>query len=282
MESKVQLKGITKKYDAFELVEMTFSIPKGYITGFIGKNGTGKTTTIKSILSLINVDSGKITYEENKISKIQFLQSVGIVMDEPFLAKDWDMDTVHSVMNIGYEYWNKNSFFDYLRRFGIDKKHKVKNLSRGMKIKLMLAIALSHGATTLILDEPTSGLDPSMRDEFTDIMKEFVRDEKNSVLFSTHITQDLEEIADYIVFIDKGKLVDFETKDDFMNKYKIVKGYSDRLNDLPEEGIYGKKVNEMSFECLVKKDFCSQIHEELMEEKVSIDKIIALYGRGME
>ncbi len=253
MKTKIQIKDVSKKYDTFELNNMTVSIPKGYITGFIGKNGAGKTTSIKSVLSLINLQSGEITYEENAINDIQFLQSVGIVMDEPFLAKDWDMGIVNVVMKIGYKSWCESIFFNYLSRFGIDKTIKVKNLSRGMKIKLMLAIALSHEATTLILDEPTSGLDPSMRDEFTDIMKEFVENENNTVLFSTHITQDLEAIADYIVFIDNGKVIDFETKDDFMSKYMIVKGYIERLKEIPCEAICGKKLNESSFECLVKK-----------------------------
>lgn len=279
MENKIQIKNIFKKYDTFELNNMSFCIPRGYITGFIGKNGAGKTTSIKSILSLINLDDGKIIYEENSMSNIQFLQSVGIVMDEPFLAKDWNMNIVNSVMKIGYDNWNESEFFGYLSSFGIDKTMKVKNLSRGMKIKLMLTIALSHEATTLILDEPTSGLDPSMRDEFTDIMKKFVENENNTVLFSTHITQDLEAIADYIVFIADGKLIDFETKDNFMNKYMVLKGYDEQLTDIPPEIICGKKVNEMGFECLVKADMLNNVGENLIIENSTIDKIIILYGR---
>ncbi len=279
MENKIQIKSISKKYDTFELNNISFCVPKGYITGFVGKNGAGKTTLIKSILSLINLDDGKIIYEENSMINMQFLQSVGIVMDEPFLAKDWDMNIVNSVMKVGYVNWNENDFFSYLSRFGIDQTNKVKNLSRGMKIKLMLAIALSHKATTLILDEPTSGLDPSMRDEFTDMMKEFVENENHTVLFSTHITQDLEAIADYIVFIADGKLIDFETKDDFMNKYMILKGYDEQLAEIPSEIIYGKKVNEMGFECLVKTDMLHNVGENLIQENSTIDKILVLYGR---
>ncbi len=253
MVNKIQLKNISKEYNTFKLNGVSFDIPKGYITGFIGKNGAGKTTSIKSILSLINLDKGEIVYDNESIENKKYLQDIGIIMDDSFLSKDWDMNIVNSIMKIGYENWNDKLFFKYLNRFNIDKKLKVKALSRGMKIKLMLSIALSHDAKTLILDEPTSGLDPSMRDEFTDIMKEFVDSEDNTVLFSTHITQDLEAIADYIVFIDGGRLVDFDTKDDFIDKYIVVKGYNEQLEYIPNEIIYGKKTNAMGFEVLTLK-----------------------------
>ncbi len=279
MANRIALNGVSKKYESFELSNISFDIPKGYITGFIGKNGAGKTTSIKSILSLINVDNGKIFYDDNTIDDKKYLQDIGIIMDEPFLAKDWTMNIVNSTMHIGYENWDSEAFFNYLNRFGIDKNLKVKSLSRGMKIKLMLAIALSHGAKTFILDEPTSGLDPSMRDEFTDIMKEFIEDENNTVLFSTHITQDLEAIADYIIFIDNGKLVTFDTKDNFVDKYIVLKGYEEQLKDIPSDIICGRKLNSMGFECLVLKDKLSLIKTELIQEKPTIDKIIILYGR---
>lgn len=279
MENKIQLKGVSKSFKTFKLEDLTLNIPKGYIIGFVGKNGAGKTTSIKSILSLINLDGGEILYEGKSINNNKFLQDVGIVMDEPFLAKDWNINSINSVMKIGYVNWDSKIFYKYINKFNINSSLKVKELSRGMKIKLMLAIALSHEANTLILDEPTSGLDPSMRDEFTDIMKEFVENENNTVLFSTHITQDLEAIADYIVFIADGRLVSFETKDDFMDKYILVKGYKEQLENIPTELICGKKISEMGFECLIYKDMLETLDKNLIQENPSIDKIIILYGR---
>lgn len=276
--NKVEIKNLYKKFDTFTLDGLSFSVLKGFITGFIGRNGTGKTTTIKSILSLINYDKGEILYDGEKIKNREYLQDVGVVMDEPFLSLDWNMNYVNEAMKVGYDRWNSEIFYNYLSRFGINKKLKVRELSRGMKIKLMLAIALSHEAKVLILDEPTSGLDPSMRDELTDILKEFVEDEENTILFSTHITQDLEAIADYIVFIDDGKLINFCSKDDFLNKYIILKGALEDLNKIDDKYIIGRKVNAFGFEILIDRVELSNIEIETIEEIPTIDKILILYG----
>lgn len=278
MVNKVELKNIYKKFDTFTLDGLSFSVPKGFITGFIGRNGAGKTTTIKSILSLINHHSGEILFDGEKIKNREYLQDVGVVMDKPFLALDWTMDFVNKAMKIGYDRWDSESFYNYLSRFKINKKLKVRELSRGMKIKLMLAIALSHQAKVLILDEPTSGLDPSMRDELTDILKEFVEDEENTILFSTHITQDLEVIADYIVFIEDGNLIDFCTKDDFLIKYIILKGSLEDLNKIDDKYIIGKKVNSFGFEILINRVELCNIQIETIQEIPTIDKILILHG----
>lgn len=276
--NKVELKNLYKKFDTFTLDGLSFSVPKGFITGFIGRNGTGKTTTIKSILSLINYDKGEILFDGEKIKNREYLQDVGVVMDEPFLSLDWNMNYVNEAMKVGYDRWDSEIFYNYLSRFEINKKLKVRELSRGMKIKLMLAIALSHEAKVLILDEPTSGLDPSMRDELTDILKEFVEDEENTILFSTHITQDLEAIADYIVFIDDGKLINFCSKDDFLNKYIILKGALEDLNKIDDKYIIGRKVSAFGFEILIDRVELSNIEIETIEEIPTIDKILILYG----
>lgn len=282
MENKINLKDISKHYETFSLKEVSFSVPKGYVVGFIGKNGSGKTTTIKAILSMIALDGGEIFYDDEKIENRDYLQDIGVIMDDSFLAKDWTMDLVNKAMSIGYDKWESDKFFAYLKDFSIDRKLKVSELSKGMKIKLMLAIALSHKAKLLILDEPTSGLDPNMRDEFTDIIKGFVEDEDHTVLFSTHITQDLEAIADYIVFIDDGRLVDFLTKDDFLEKYLILKGDLEDLKIIDEKIIVGRKNSSLSFEILIERKNYKEIQGlgiEIYEEDPTIDRIMILYGR---
>ena len=278
MTNKIEVKNLKKTYDNFVLGKNSFEIKKGFITGFIGKNGMGKTTTIKSLLSLINYD-GEVFVDGEDARNLNYLQDVGIIMDDSFLSKDWKISMVNEAMKCGYENWEEEKFFDYIKKFGIEKNKKVKELSRGMKIKLMFAIALSHKANLLILDEPTSGLDPSMRDELTDMLKEFVEDENNTVLFSTHITEDLDRIADYIIFIDQGKIVENSSKEDFLEKYLVLKGGEEDRELLKDFDLLGIKSSDTSFEALVKNIDIEKIPDELILENPNINKLLVLYGR---
>ena len=278
MTNKIEVRNLKKTYDNFVLGENSLEIKKGFITGFIGKNGMGKTTTIKSLLSLINYD-GEIIVDGKDVKDLEYLQDVGIIMDDSFLSKDWKITLVNEAMKCGYENWKEEKFFQYIKKFGIEKDKKVKELSRGMKIKLMFSIALSHEANLLILDEPTSGLDPSMRDELTDMLKEFVEDEENTVLFSTHITEDLDRIADYIIFIDDGKIINLCPKEEFLEKYLILKGGSEDIDLLKNFDLLGIKSNSTSFEALVKKIEKENIPDGLFVENPDINKILVLYGR---
>lgn len=276
--NKVEIQNLNKKYPKFALKNVNFSIPKGYVTGFIGKNGMGKTTTIKSILSLIHYD-GKILFR-NSDENIKFdNQRIGVIMDDSFLAKDWNMDLVNKAMMIGYDEWDEKIYRQYLTEFNIDRKLKVKELSHGMKTKLMLAIALSHKAELLILDEPTSGLDPSMREEFIEIISDYMQDEKHTVLFSTHITQDLEAIADYIVLIDDGEIVLSLEKEAFLNYFMILKCDFDNWSVIDESAVAGRKISKYSTEFLVKRSMINDIPPGYIEDKISIDRIMILYGR---
>ena len=278
MTNKIEVKNLKKTYDNFVLGEDSFEIKKGFITGFIGKNGMGKTTTIKSLLSLINYE-GEVFVDGEDARNLNYLQDVGIIMDDSFLSKDWKISLVNEAMKCGYENWKEEEFFEYVKKFGIEKDKKVRELSRGMKIKLMLSIALSHEANLLILDEPTSGLDPSMRDELTDILKDFVEDENNTVLFSTHITEDLDRIADYIIFIDQGKIVENSSKEDFLEKYLLLKGGEEDRELLKDFDLLGIKSSDTSFEALVKNIDREKIPDELIVEKPDISEILVLYGR---
>ncbi len=278
MTNKIEVKNLKKTYDNFVLGEDSFEIKKGFITGFIGKNGMGKTTTIKSLLSLINYE-GEVFVDGEDARNLNYLQDVGIIMDDSFLSKDWKISLVNEAMKCGYENWKEEEFFEYVKKFGIEKDKKVRELSRGMKIKLMLSIALSHEANLLILDEPTSGLDPSMRDELTDILKDFVEDENNTVLFSTHITEDLDRIADYIIFIDDGKIIDSSSKEEFLEKYLVLKGGPEDKDILKDFEVLGIKSNSSSFDALVKNVEREDIPDDLFVEEPDINKILVLYGR---
>lgn len=277
MTDKIRAKDLSKTFDKFILGPNDFAIKKGFVTGFIGKNGMGKTTTIKALLSLINYD-GEIYLDGKKIEDLSYLQDVGLVMDDSFLGKDWSLDLVNEAMDVGYNNWDSKSYYAYLDKFVLDREKKVEDLSRGMKIKLMLAIALSHKAKILILDEPTSGLDPAMRDELVDMILDFMEDPENTVLFSTHITQDLDRITDYIVFIDEGKIVFDGPKDEFYDKFLLIKGGLDDYQKIKNLKIYGQKKTKVNFEALILREDYRE-DENLLAEVPSIDQIMIYYGR---
>ena len=276
--NKIEIKNLNKDYQNFALKDVNFSIPTGYVTGFIGRNGMGKTTTIKSILSLIQYQGEILSIHGDEKTKLDN-QKIGVIMDDSFLAKDWNMELVNQAMKVGYDKWEENTYWKFLEKFNIDKKLKVKELSRGMKIKLMLSIALSHNAELLILDEPTSGLDPSMREEFVEVISDYMQDDKHTVLFSTHITQDLETIADYIVFIDNGEIVLALEKEEFINHFMILKCGLESQNILDSSAILGQKKTKYNIEYLVKRDAIDEIPNEYVEDEITIDKIMILFGR---
>ena len=276
--NKIEIKNLKKNYQNFSLKDVNFSIPEGYVTGFIGRNGMGKTTTIKSILSLIQYQGDILSIHGDEETKLDN-QKIGVIMDDSFLAKDWNMELVNKAMKVGYDVWDESTYWEFLEKFHIDKKLKVKELSRGMKIKLMLSIALSHNAELLILDEPTSGLDPSMREEFVEVISDYMQDDNHTVLFSTHITQDLETIADYIVFIDNGKIVLALEKEEFINHFMILKCGLESQNMLDFSAILGQKKTKYNIEYLVKRDAIDETPNEYVEDAITIDKIMILYGR---
>lgn len=277
MTDKIMAKNLSKTYDKFKLGPNDFAIKKGFVTGFIGKNGMGKTTTIKALLSLINYD-GEIFLDGKKINDLTYLQDVGLVMDDSFLGKDWTLDLVSEAMAIGYDRWDSKTYYEYLNKFGLEKEKKVCELSRGMKIKLMLAVALSHDAKILILDEPTSGLDPAMRDELVDMILDFMENENHTVLFSTHITQDLDRIADYIVFIDQGKIVFEGIKDELYDKFLLIKGGLEDYERIKNLKIYGQKKTKVNFEALILREDYKE-DDNLVAEVPGIDQIMIYYGR---
>lgn len=280
---RIALKEIRKEYSAFTLNGISFPVKEGYITGFIGPNGSGKTTTIRAILNLNHLNGGEVLYRGVRPEDNDYLQDVGIVLDESYFPKDWSVEDVNNVLSVGYKNWKVAEFFKRVENYGIDPKLNVKSLSRGMTTKLMLAAALSHGAKTLVLDEPTSGLDPRSRDEFRDTIQRYMaEDDENTVLFSTHITEDLEAIADYIAFIMEGELAFYGTKDDFLEAYRIVKCSETNLSGVDPKKILGKKKTGTHVEVLVATDGAHTFDENAVVEKPSIDRIMTFYHRGDE
>ncbi|MDR1002866.1 MAG: ABC transporter ATP-binding protein [Oscillospiraceae bacterium] len=270
MNNTLEVKNLCKKYPAFELKSISFDVPKGYISGFIGPNGAGKTTTLKSILGIINVEDSAVNLCGNNICDI------GVVMDTPFYPDEWTVAETGAALAPFYIGWNVSEYNKYVEKFNLDKKKKVKDLSRGMKVKLQLAAALSHNAKLLILDEPTSGLDPVAREEVCDILQEFISDGEKSVLFSTHITADLEKIADFIVFIVNGEIIYSGTKDRFVEKYRRIAGQTIDENLTPHT--IGRRKHGTGFEAMINSADMAKF-SGFSIEPVSIDEIIIFINR---
>jgi ABC-2 type transport system ATP-binding protein len=247
--------------------------------GFIGQNGAGKTTTIKMILGVIKNDSGVVTVFGKERGGAQN-EHIGVVMDAPLYVDDWTAADVERGVSPFYPAWNPSRFAAYLQQFGLDTKKKVKELSRGMKIKLQMAVALSHNAKLLILDEPTSGLDPVARDEICDLLSGFVNDENSGVLFSTHITSDLEKIADYITFIQNGGIVFTGSKDAFLEKYVRVAGGLHTLDSEQKKLVIGLREYGAGFEGMVETANLGKLPREVLSEQITLDEIIVFMNKG--
>jgi len=239
----LKIQGLCKRYDKFYLDNVTFSLKEGYIMGFIGSNGAGKTTTLKGILNMIHCESGSVEIfgKNTKGNEITLKQDIAFMMGGSDYYLRRRLKTISEVVRRFYTNWNQATYEEYLKRFKLDPDKKVSELSQGMRIKFALALALSHNAKFIILDEPTSGLDPVARDNLLDLFQELVENGERSILFSTHITSDLEKCADYITFINNGKIVESTTKDDLIDSYRMVNGSEDDLNKMKKDLVSFKR-----------------------------------------
>jgi ABC-2 type transport system ATP-binding protein len=245
MENVLEIKNLTKRYEQFTLDNVNLSLPKGCIMGFVGENGAGKSTTIKLILNLIRKNDGTVrimgldNIKDDNIIK----EDIGVVFDESNFPDDMRIKDINKVMKNIYKKWDESLFTSYLSKFSLPTTKIVKEFSRGMKMKLSLAVALSHHAKLLILDEATSGLDPIVRDEILDEFLDFIQDEEHSIFISSHIISDLEKIADYITFIHKGKIVFSESKDNLLSNYGILKCSNADFVNIDKSNVYGSRKN---------------------------------------
>ncbi len=278
----MEIEGLSKAFKDFRLKEVTFSLPQGYIMGLVGKNGAGKTTTIRLVLNMLARDAGAVRVFglDNIRDELRIKQDVGVVFDEISFVDSWRVSDVERAVKGFYSRWSGQAYARSLRDFGLPADKRVKELSRGMKLKLMLAVAMSHEARLLILDEPTSGLDPVARDELLGILGAYISDGRNTVLFSTHITSDLERIADFITLIHDGAVFYTGTKDGLLESYRIVKGGPEDLTDRLRENVIGLQRTSVGFSGLVAASELKNPPGGILEEAPSIDDILVRISAG--
>ncbi len=284
MNNAIEIKGLVKKYENnFTLGPIDLMIPSGIIIGLIGENGAGKTTLIKSILNILRIDAGtiKIFGKDYQKEETRIKEEIGVVLDNAFFPELMSPKDINEVMRKSYQKWDQDLFFQYLKDFGLPKERAIKTLSKGMRKKLELATALSHHPKLLILDEPTSGLDPVVRNEVLELFLKFLEDEEHTILLSTHITSDLEHIADEIVFIDQGKIILEENRDELLENYGILKCGIEEFSKFAKEDIISYKKNKYNYEILIKdkKKMHHKYHDYVLD-KITLEDLMVLMIKG--
>ena len=284
MENIIEIKNLKKKYDdKFELGEIDITIPKGVIVGLIGENGSGKTTLIKLMLNIIKSDNGeiKIFGKDNKRKEKEIKEDIGVVLDNMFFPELLNAKDINNSMKDIYKNWDSKLYFSYLKEFDLPDNKSLKSMSKGMRKKLEIATALAHKPKLLILDEPTSGLDPVIRNEVLDIFQKFIEDEEHGVLLSTHITSDLEHIADEIIFIDKGKKVLQKSRDEIIDNYGILKCDIDYFSNIAKKDIITYKKTKYAYEILVDdKEKTSKKYPSCVIDKITLEDLMVLVIKG--
>ena len=283
MENILEIKNLSKKYKGFELKNVNIKLPKGMIMGFIGENGAGKTTTIKSILNIINRDSGeiKIFGLDNKENERKIKEDIGVVLDDSFLSEYLNPSDINKIMKNIYKDWDEKLYFKYIEDFKLPKEKISKEYSSGMKMKLKIAVALAHHPKLLILDEPTSGLDPVARNEILDIFQEFIQDEDHGIFVSSHITSDLEHIADYITFINNGEIIFTKTRDELLENYGIVKCSEEQFKKIDKKDYIKYKKNRYEYDVLIEDKYeFKKKYDISVIDKPTIEDIMLIYIKG--
>ena len=270
----LSINNLTKKYNGFTLDNVSFSLPQGCILGLIGENGAGKSTTIRSILGSIKYD-GSIEVLGQPISA-ELKNRIGVVLDEVGFPDKLNAYDINKIMKNMFTNWDEKVFREYISKFSLPENKAFSDFSKGMKMKLGIAVALSHHAELLILDEPTSGLDPLVRDEIIDILNDFTREENHSILISSHIVSDLEKLCDYIAFMHKGKLMLCEEKDNLLEQYVFINTTEEQLAELDENAVKGKRSNKWSTEAIVDKNM---IPASFTTKPVSIEDLFVFMAK---
>lgn len=285
MEKIIEVNNVSKKYTDFELSNISFSISEGKIVGLIGENGSGKTTTIKSILNLINIDSGNISILGKSYKSLtkKEREQIGVVLDDSFFSAQSTTYDIDKIMKNLYSNWDSNLYKEYITKFKLPTNKNIRNFSNGMKMKLKIACALSHNSKILILDEPTNGLDPIFRNEILDILSNLVIEKKISILLSTHITTDLEHIADEIVFINDGKILLSENKNKLFSNYKIGKCLIKEFDSI-DKADYIKYLKYKDDYLLLVKDYTNFIkkYPNIVIQNDSLEELMLMFIKGVE
>ncbi len=281
----IVINGLTKHYQDFTLDKISFRVPKGTIMGFVGENGAGKTTTIKAILDLIHIEEGEVTILGHPAAKLpkEVKASLSVVFDGSSLHDNLNIASTDLIMGSIYPNWDSKLFRQYVQRFELPEKKTIKTFSRGMKMKLSIAIALSHNSKLLILDEATSGLDPMVRDEILDIFLEFIQEEDHTILLSSHIISDIEKIADYVTFIHKGRIVFSESKDELIYQYGMIRCRREDVPGIDRNYVVGIRENSFGAEVMIrqKDEFVKRYHQYQIE-RTSIEEIMLFISKGKE
>lgn len=282
MDAILQIENLTKQYAGFQLDHVSFSVPKGTIMGLIGENGAGKSTTINAILDLIHKDEGIVTFWGQQLSSSkQLKEDIGVVFDDINFYATLTPAKVGKISGAAYKQWDESLYRDFLNRFQLPSEKEIKTFSKGMKMKLCIAAALSHKPKLLILDEATSGLDPVMRDDILDVFLEFVQDENHSILMSSHITTDLEKVADYITFIHQGKVLFCKTKDELRYRYGIIRCGAALFDQIDKAEILAYRREDYQWNVLVAdKEKAAGKYKNAVVDDATIDDIMLLYVKG--
>ena len=283
MDVILQVDNLTKQYSDFKLDNVSFSIPKGTIMGLIGENGAGKSTTINAILDLIKKDGGTATFWGQELTENtkQLKEDIGVVFDGINFYETLTPAKIGKISQAAYSQWDVSLYQGYLKRFALPDDKEVKTFSKGMKMKLCIAVALSHHPKLLILDEATSGLDPVMRDDILDVFLDFVQDENHSILMSSHITTDLEKVADYITFIHQGKVLFCKSKDELRYHYGIIRCGAALFDAIDKSEVLAYRKCDYQWDVLVaNKDSARRKYKNAIVDDASIDDILLLYVKG--
>ena len=282
-DNAIEVKGLTKKYSNFKLNNITFNVPKGRIVGFIGQNGAGKSTTINAILNLIEKNSGEIKilgmdYDKNS----NFIkQNVGVVFDDFNFHDILNVKELDQIFKQTYGKWDSVLYNNYINSFGLAKNQNIGTFSKGMKMKLAVIIALAQKPKLLIMDEATTGLDVGARNDILDLLLEFIQDEEHTVFFSSHITNDLEKIADYILLIHNGEIIMYDEKDEIIENFGILKSNKSDFGKIDKDDIVTFRSNELNFECLVSnKEKTKAKYPKMVLDNARLDDILLFYIKG--
>jgi ABC-2 type transport system ATP-binding protein len=284
-KNAITVSNLSKNYKDFDLNKISFQVPKGSIMGFVGENGAGKTTTLKAILGLIRIDSGNVTVMGAASGELpnEIKQKIGVVFDGSNLHDTLSVNHLNIIMKNVYGNWDEKIFKDYVRKFQLPERKVIKEYSRGMKMKLSIAIALSHHSRLLILDEATSGLDPMVREEILDIFLEFIQDEENSILLSSHIISDIEKVADYVTFIHKGNIIFSDNKDDLIYRHGMVHCRREDVAGIDKAFVAGIRESSFGADVLIReKAAFERRYRQFNAERVTIEEIMLFISRGRE
>lgn len=278
----IHMQNITKRFKGFAIEDLTITVPEGYITGFIGPNGSGKSTVIRMMMGLVHPDEGEITIFGKPHNDPSLKQQIGFVYDQLYLYDDFTLKQAKNIVASLYHNWDEDRYQKYLETFSLPERKKIKTFSQGMKMKASLLLALSHRPRLIIMDEPTSGLDPIFRRQLLDHLQELMVDEKQTIFFSTHITQDLDKIADHIIFIYNGRLQLQKTLEDIKEQYYLVKGTPDQLDADLRNLLIGVQETPRGFTGLIngRKSLFEGLEEEFVIEPADLEDIMYYMTQG--